>query len=149
MGFPLETLPAQMGQVLPKGALESRELLGNHHALLSLDDPTVCVFLRFVPNWACLEPDPRLPLLNAVLSLSLWAFRQNGGKRKKEKEKKKQSFREVMGGWRKGLPAFALLFILPLFKVILVLLFFPVLRELFLFCFVFVPLELMTHGRAH
>lgn len=42
MGFPLETLPAQMGQVLPKGALESRELLGNHHALLSLDDPTVC-----------------------------------------------------------------------------------------------------------
>lgn len=41
VGFPLETLPAQMGQVLPNGALKSRDLLDNHHALNSLDGPAV------------------------------------------------------------------------------------------------------------
>lgn len=47
-------------------------------------------------------------------------------------------------------PALVLLFILPLFKVILVLLFFPVLRELcFVLSYCFVSFELMTHGQVH
>lgn len=114
------------------------------HLLRKPDTATVfIVILSFVPNWTFLEAQA---LLSTVLSHSPWASRQNGGKKERRKKKERSRALGKQSEGRKNgflpLPSRSCLYYL-LFKVILVLLFFPVLRDFF------VTLELMLHGRVH